>query len=134
MPSACLLAFTTITAAFQRMKARMRRSRSSSPGKNGSSSGGMVFTYGVDTVAGTPTCSSRARSRSFDTRNRARVLPCAPTTASSESSHSWVSAGSMSGSWWTKPSIIIGARSFLVTPSIVPAPTPDEARSLHGRR
>ena len=52
MPSACLLAFTTITAAFQRMKARMRRSRSSSPGNNGSSSGGMVLTYGVDTVAG----------------------------------------------------------------------------------
>ena len=46
MPSACLLARTTITAAFQRMKARMRRSMSSSPGKKGSSSGGMVLTYG----------------------------------------------------------------------------------------
>ena len=44
MPSACLLAFTTITAAFQRMKARMRRSMSSSPGKKGSSSGGIVLT------------------------------------------------------------------------------------------
>ena len=44
MPSAALLAFTTITAAFQRMNARMRRSRSSSPGKKGSSSGGMVLT------------------------------------------------------------------------------------------
>ena len=32
---------------------------------------------------------------------------CAPTTASSESSHSWVSPGSVSGSWWTKPSMIM---------------------------
>ena len=98
MPSACLLAFTTMTAAFQRMKARIRRSMSSSPGKNGSSSGGIVLTYGVDTVAGVPTCSSRARSSSLDMRNRARGLPCVPTTASSESSHSCVSPGSVSGS------------------------------------
>src|SRR5690606_21911747 len=111
MPSACLLAFTTITAAFQRMNARMRRSRSSSPGKNGSCSGGIVLMYGVDTVAGTPTCSSRARSRSFDMRKRARVLPWASTTESSESSHSWVSPGSMSGSWCVKPSMIMGPSS-----------------------
>ena len=32
MPSAALLAFTTMTAAFQRMNARMRRSASKSPG------------------------------------------------------------------------------------------------------
>ena len=44
MPSACLLAWTTITAAFQRMKARMRRSMYSSPGNHGSCSGGMVLT------------------------------------------------------------------------------------------
>ena len=43
MPSACLLAWMTMTAAFQRMKARMRRSMSSSPGNQGSSSAGMVL-------------------------------------------------------------------------------------------
>ena len=32
-----------MTAAFQRMKARMRRSASSSPGNHGSRSGGMVL-------------------------------------------------------------------------------------------
>ena len=68
MPSACLLALMTMTAAFQRMKARMRRSMYSSPGNQGSSSGGMVLTYGVETVAGKLTCSARARSRSEDSR------------------------------------------------------------------
>src|SRR5262249_26116493 len=33
-------------------------------------------------------------------------------TASSESSHSVVSPGSMSGSWWTKPSISISVLAF----------------------
>ena len=46
----------------------MRRSMYSSPGNHGSSSGGMVLTYGVETVAGKLTCDSRARSRSFDRR------------------------------------------------------------------
>ena len=55
MPSAALLARITITAAFQRMKARMRRSTCSSPGKNGWSSAGIVLTYGVWVRAGTPT-------------------------------------------------------------------------------
>ncbi len=44
MPSACLLARTTIAAAFQRTKARMRRSMCSSPGNHGSASRGMVLT------------------------------------------------------------------------------------------
>ena len=44
MPSACLLAFTTMTAAFQRMNARMRRSMCSSPGNHGWASVGMVLT------------------------------------------------------------------------------------------
>jgi hypothetical protein len=39
-----LLARTTMAAAFQRMKARMRRSMCSSPGNHGSCSGGMVLT------------------------------------------------------------------------------------------
>ena len=47
MPSACLLARTTMTAAFQRMKARMRRSMCSSPGNHACCSRGMVLTYGV---------------------------------------------------------------------------------------
>ncbi len=55
MPSARVLALTTITAAFQRMNARMRRSISTSPGNQPCSSVGMVLTYGVDTSAGVPT-------------------------------------------------------------------------------
>ncbi len=44
MPSACLLALMTMAAAFQRMNARMRRSRYSSPGNHGSCSAGIVLT------------------------------------------------------------------------------------------
>jgi hypothetical protein len=43
MPSAFLLARMTMTAAFQRMKARIRRSTCSSPGNHGSCSAGMVL-------------------------------------------------------------------------------------------
>src|SRR5215213_2633133 len=111
MPSAWVLARTTITAAFQRMKARMRRSMCSSPGNHACWSTGMVLTYGVETVAGTPTWSSWARSSSLVMRNRARVRPWASTTSSRLSSHSLVSAGSVSGSWWTNPSKI--TRSML---------------------
>src|SRR3954447_21363982 len=107
MPSAFLLARTTIAAAFHRTKARMRRSMYSSPGNHGSFSRGMVLTYGVLTVAGKLTCVALARSSNFDRRNRARVLPCTSTTASRESSHSCVSPGSESGSWLTKPSKIM---------------------------
>ena len=62
MPSLRALARTTITAAFQRMSARMRRSTCSSPGNHGSRSAGIVLTYGVDTAAGKPTWRARARS------------------------------------------------------------------------
>ena len=93
MPSAAWLARTTMTAAFQRMKARIRRSMYSSPGNHGSWSGGMVLTYGVETVAGKPTWFSRARSSSFISRKRARVLPWVSRTASKESTHSAVSSG-----------------------------------------
>ncbi len=44
MPSACLLALTTITAAFQRMKARMRRSMLLVAREPGLLLGGMVLT------------------------------------------------------------------------------------------
>ena len=37
------LALETMTAAFQRMNARIRRSASSSPGNQGSRSGGMLL-------------------------------------------------------------------------------------------
>ncbi len=43
MPSADLLARITIAAAFQRMNARIRRSMSSLPGKNGWFSAGIVL-------------------------------------------------------------------------------------------
>src|SRR5579884_1908722 len=99
----------------------MRRSMYSSPGNHGSWSGGMVFTYGVETVAGKPTWAARARSRSFMSRKRARALPRASTTASKESSHSAVSSGSVSGSWWEKPSNI--------TPTIL-APGPVGPKQL----
>ena len=52
MPSALVFARTTITAAFQRMYARMRRSKCSSPGNHGSYSLEMLLMYGVETVAG----------------------------------------------------------------------------------
>ena len=91
MPSDRALARVTITAAFQRMKARMRRSMCSSPGNHGSCSGGMVLMYGVETVAGNPTACARARSSSFISRKRARGLPWVSTTASKLSSHSAVS-------------------------------------------
>ena len=68
MPSAALFALTTIIAAFQRAKARIRRSMNSSPGNHGSDSRGIVLMYGVDTVAGNDTCASRARSRSVERR------------------------------------------------------------------
>src|SRR6185437_12309076 len=110
MPSVRMFARTTITAAFQRMNARMRRSTNSSPGNHGSSSAGMVFTYGVDTVAGNSTWRVRARSNSFINRYRARVRPRVSTTASKESSHSVVSPGSMSGTWCDTPSKSTGPR------------------------
>ena len=69
MPGARVLARVTITAAFQRMKARMRRSMYSSPGNHGSCSGGMVLMYGVLIVAGNATCSWWARSISLSIRN-----------------------------------------------------------------
>ncbi len=54
--------------------------------------------YGVDVIDGTPTPCPFARSISRARRYRARDFPRASTTASSESSHSVVSSGSVSGS------------------------------------
>ncbi len=55
MPSNFLFARATMTAAFHRTILRMRRSISSSPGNQGSSSGGMVLMKAVWTIAGMPT-------------------------------------------------------------------------------
>ena len=55
MPESRMFALVTITAAFQRIQRRIRRSRSSSPGNQGSSTAGMELTYGLETVAGKPT-------------------------------------------------------------------------------
>src|SRR5438105_7912176 len=107
MPSLFLLARVTMTAAFHRTMRRMRRSISSSPGNHGSWSGGIVLMYGVDTNDGTGTCSRRARSSSLPITKRARTLPSLATSASSDSSHSDVSSGSVSGSWWRKASNVI---------------------------
>src|SRR2546423_2157985 len=57
-------------------------------------------------MAGTPTWSSRARAMSRASRKRARGLPRWSTTESSESTHSLVSGGSMSGSECEYPSMI----------------------------
>ncbi len=56
IPSKCLFARDTMTAAFQRIRRRIRRSRSSSPGNSGSCPGGIVLMYGVETMEGTPIC------------------------------------------------------------------------------
>jgi hypothetical protein len=90
-------ACSTIAIAFQRTRAVARRSSSGSPGSSGSSSGGIVLTYGVSIPAIVRTPRSWAwsttRSRRYDIRSR----PSEPTTASTDSSHSWVSTGWVSG-------------------------------------
>src|SRR5439155_1666288 len=58
-------------------------------------------------MAGTPTCSSRARAMRRASRKRALGRPRWSTTESSESTHSRVSAGSTSGSWCEYPSMIM---------------------------
>ena len=68
MPSVVRFAWETMTAAFQRMNARMRRSMCSSPGNHGSFSRGIVLMYGVETVAGKLTWVSWARARRRESR------------------------------------------------------------------
>ena len=104
MPSAAWFARTTMATAFQRMKARIRRSMSSSPGNHGWSAGGMVLRYGVvrRPELGMPNASARASIRAR--RKLARGAPSLVATASSESTHSAVSMGSTSGSCCRKPS------------------------------
>ncbi len=105
MPSAALLARTTIATAFQRMNARIRFSTSSSPGYQGCASRGIVLMYGVETVGEVSTLSSVARSARRPMRYSARLRPRCSDTAVNASSHSAVSVGSMSGSWWRNPSV-----------------------------
>jgi hypothetical protein len=109
-PSPGRLARLTMTAAFHRMYARIRRSTYSSPGNQGSPSGGMVLMKSVARRPGTPTCCERARSSSRSMTYRARLRPWVRTMSSKDSSHSLVSSGSMSGSWVGNPSLMIEKR------------------------
>ncbi len=99
MPGARLFARRTIATAFHRIRRLMRRSNSSSPGKNGSCSGLIVLMYRVWVSGGRPTCSCRARLRILYSRKRVRSSPSWLWIWSRASIHSCVSAGSMSGSW-----------------------------------
>src|SRR6188472_3142434 len=90
-------AWSTIAIAFQRTRAVAAASSSASPGISGSSSVGIVLTYGVETPALTGTWRSWARSTARSRRYAIRRRPSTSTTASTESSHSWVSTGSISG-------------------------------------
>src|ERR1035441_6636233 len=110
MPSNFLFARATMTAAFQRTILRMRRSISSSPGNQGSSSGGMVLMKAVWTIAGMPTWRRLARASSISMTYRARLAPSVATRLSSDSSHSAVSSGSASGSCWRKASKVMSPR------------------------
>ena len=55
MPAYLLFARRTIATAFQRIRRRMRRSSSSSPGNHGSCSGLIVLMYRVWVRLGSPT-------------------------------------------------------------------------------
>src|SRR6185503_218114 len=90
-------AWRTSAIAFQRTRAVAAASSSASPGISGSSSVGIVLTYGVETPALTGTWRSWARSTARSRMYAIRRRPSTSTTASTESSHSWVSTGSVSG-------------------------------------
>src|SRR5437588_8516074 len=104
----CLLARTTIAIAFQRTIERRRRSSAGSPGSFASSSTGIVLTYGVVSEAIGPEPSTWARSTTRCRISRALPGPSWEMTASIASSHSRVSAASMSAAapfdprFWTR--------------------------------
>src|SRR3954452_17117970 len=91
-----LLAFRTVAIAFQRTIDRTRRSSASSTECAGSSSGGIVFRYGVVPAGAGAAPVSWAWPTTRSSRNCARCGPSLATTASSASSHSRVSWGSTS--------------------------------------
>ena len=107
-PGRC--ARVTMTAAFQRFQDRNLRSRTSSPGKYGSSCTPIVFTYGVLRSAGIATFRSRARLSMFSRTYRARGPPLSSMSPSMDSTHSEVSSGSTSGTWLSRP-LMSGPRS-----------------------
>src|ERR1051325_543278 len=94
-PACSRLALTTMAIAFQRTRLLMRRSNSRSPGYGGSSSLGIVFTYGVLTVEGSFTPASRKRFDSLLKTSGACSVPWFFSTYSRmnsrESSHRWSS-------------------------------------------
>src|SRR5687768_11260728 len=86
-------------------------------------------------MAGTPTCSSRARAMRRASRKRARGLPRWSTTESRESTHSLVSLGSMSGSECEYPSMItLPAYGATWSKCAGPATAPGYARPLMGTK
>ena len=91
-----LLARSTIAIAFHRIIDRIVCSISWSPGLRCSFSGGIVFRYGLLAEYGTGAPLRRASSISSSSRKYARSGPSNSSTASRESSHSRVSAGSRS--------------------------------------
>ena len=111
MPSACLLALTTMTAAFQRMDAPDAALDVLVAGEPRLALGRDRVDVGVLRSAGTPTCRSRARSSSLSRRYRARVLPCAVDDGVEGVEPLLVSSGSMSGNWVGWPSLITEGRS-----------------------
>src|SRR5258706_12599316 len=92
--SSLLLAFATSTIAFQRQIERMRSSSVTSPGERSSRCVGMVLMYAVFAENGMYAPERRALSISRSSRKCARSGPSRSSTASSASSHSWVSSES----------------------------------------
>ncbi len=114
-------AWSTIAIAFQRTSAVASRSSSGSPGIGSSSSTGIVLTYGVLSPAETLTPYSCAWSIAWSSKNAIRSRPSNSTTASTESSHSWVSTGSGSVSGTSAATLL----SRLAAPATVASRPPD---------
>ena len=90
----------------------------------------MVLTYGVLTGGGDADLQLAGPLEQLASGGSGPgSCPCASTTASSESSHSSVSAGSMSGSWWTKPVDDHGSS----VPSPVPGSAPHDRYAIPSR-
>lgn len=112
----------TMTAAFHRFQLRYRRSMISSPGKYGSSWTPIVLTYGVVIDVGIATLRSLARFSRFKRTYRARGPPRSSISPSRESTHSPVSAGSISGTWLNRPLINGRDSSCVATCNLTSSP------------
>src|SRR6476620_3111624 len=108
-----LLARSTIAMAFQRIIERRRRSSCSSTGYSGSFCGGIVFRYGVVPAGDGAAPVSCAWPTTRSSSCWARSGPSLSRTASSASSHSRVSWGSMSCLSMSLRDLVPGATSVL---------------------